>query len=755
MECQKFIQRIDSGTKEERKLFVEEAKKLDDKSLRLFVSSLKDNSLFKKVVGQNYPYFEKRLKQLPPAPPEASREFDIDEEAVKKYSFKNWYNDGFNAFYWAVDSNAIKALLEAGDVDPDEVDPDSGRTPIYGLLTNETTIDEDDYKSIKYLLESGRIDISRKTTRPGRFPKTVPMLIMGRIQSPKNVKELFDIIFNNYSFTGEDSYLLPLIITSHLDNDTKIKYVKRLLSEEAIDLTQTWGSIEGTALMMAIESGQPELAKLILETGKANVGVQNMRGKTALMMAIDGDQPEIAKLILETGEANEKAVNTHGLTALMYAIEKNQSDIAKLILETGRANTRRRNISGSTALMDAIEKNQSDIAKLILETGKANIRAKNEYGQDALMLAIVGDQSEIAKLILETGKVNVNAQNIDGGTVLMVSILRNKPEIAKLILETGKVDLKVRNEEGETALEMAINRNRPEIVDLIKATFIRKALTRKKELPRIKKGPLWMTFCRRLESRYGLSQVRKFARQVGIDTKGKSKRELCVELAKNYEELLEVEGGGEITYKHDFECKNDDGTLLGEEWDEVAPEDIFHDEFGYCFSYDDIEGIGVNGKHPYTNVPLSDVKLKSGEKLLSAFDKRRTSRNVEVDQERLKKMHQVHTEFEGDPLSIFKEKLAELIDEHSDGESRNYFDTSTLSKWQTLPKDKYKELLSSIKDLDFIKTNRNNLSELFSAKSPNFEEFLEIVSNTIENTPEEDKQTLRLNLKLLFEEVLN
>jgi len=123
-----------------------------------------------------------------------------------------------------------------------------------------------------------------------------------------------------------------------------------------------------------------------------------------------------------------------------------------------------------------------------------------------------------------------------------------------------------------------------------------------KALPEPVESTEWMDICRELGTRR-MDELKNIARQVGIGPKRKTKRELCIELARHFESL-------QPTKPHKSDCHNE-SDILGEPFDEMNPRLYQSYEFEtrggkvkYCFSLADLAGLAPGFKDPFTRKRL-------------------------------------------------------------------------------------------------------------------------------------------------------
>ena len=188
-----------------------------------------------------------------------------------------------------------------------------------------------------------------------------------------------------------------------------------------------------TPLRLAVQSGHPEIVKLLLKD-------RHVFNRTGLPIAVTNGHTEIVKLLLGHG-ANVNEEETHG-TPLLIAVKNGHTEIVRLLLEHG-ANVNGEETYGEPynfkksppKILIAVKNGHTEIAKLLLEYGAdANVRDKN--GRTALMIA--AERSQYAK----------KAENIE---------LKNEfDNLIRLLLIFGANPL-IKDNNGRTVLDQTDN----------------------------------------------------------------------------------------------------------------------------------------------------------------------------------------------------------------------------------------------------------------------------------------------------------
>ncbi len=229
---------------------------------------------------------------------------------------------------------------------------------------------------------------------------------------------------------------------------------KALLNGEDINVQDEDGY---TALLLASQSGNTEIVKLLLENPEKtniDVNIQNKDGDTALIWAFRlpfQEDMEIIKLLLENPEKTNIDVNIKnkdGDTALMYASMFGYTEKIRLLLEYSRNQQIPEkmidfNIQGcnkNTALIYASILGYKDIVELFLENleeTKIDINIQTNGGTTALSWASFCGHIEIVKLLLKNN-ADIHIKSSDGYILMCAD---NHPEIAKLFLKYRKIKL--------------------------------------------------------------------------------------------------------------------------------------------------------------------------------------------------------------------------------------------------------------------------------------------------------------------------
>lgn len=175
--------------------------------------------------------------------------------------------------------------------------------------------------------------------------------------------------------------------------------VIRELSEQVQQAVRDGSLVSGLALYHASETGQDELALLLLQAG-AQVDRPDSSGITPLLRTSINGHLETAAVLVAHG-ANPYATTARGETPLHYAAEGGNIRLAEFFLDKGVRIDVLCN-AGRTPLYNAVLRGRAEMVRFLLSNGAdPNIRADD--GLTSLGRALDKGFSEIAAILQQSG----------------------------------------------------------------------------------------------------------------------------------------------------------------------------------------------------------------------------------------------------------------------------------------------------------------------------------------------------------------
>jgi ankyrin repeat protein len=257
----------------------------------------------------------------------------------------------------------------------------------------------------------------------------------------------------------------------------------------------------GTPIHLAIQCRSATIVKILLETGKCDINVEDTTGRTPLRRAAQSCQEDIilqllkdpncdvneesglretvlysaimqeslaiVDMVLESGRCNVNVVDTQGNTPLHTVIQRGSTKMCRMLLKTGECNINIANTLGDTPLHTAVRRDSIQICGMLLKTGECNVNVADTWGNTPLHTAMQCRSIPIFEMLLETGECNVNVADTWGNTPLHTSIQYKHTQMFKMILKTGKCNVNIGNNIGDTPLHEACRCGHEYIISLL------------------------------------------------------------------------------------------------------------------------------------------------------------------------------------------------------------------------------------------------------------------------------------------------
>lgn len=227
--------------------------------------------------------------------------------------------------------------------------------------------------------------------------------------------------------------------------------------------------IGGTALMLASQLGEEELAQCLLQLG-ANVNICNSYGQSALYIAAGNNQEPIARLLLEKG-ADPNTVCKAGSTALILAAQKGFVNTVRVLLgykaQVNITLGKDQGLwSGWSAALIAAKNGHAEILQMLIDAGAS--LSQETFLSKFLPINVVEDVETLKVLFLHRKRFDMDHQNVYGNTRLHRGADNEEAnhEIFKRIINSG-ANVNIQNKHGFTPLSLAALAGAQAIVRLL------------------------------------------------------------------------------------------------------------------------------------------------------------------------------------------------------------------------------------------------------------------------------------------------
>jgi len=211
-------------------------------------------------------------------------------------------------------------------------------------------------------------------------------------------------------------------------------------------------------LFDAIQAGEKEKVKALLEKDKTLLEAKNDRGSTALIVAASVGKTEMVKLLVNNG-ADVKAMNDFLNTPLHYAALSGDVE-SFILLENKGADLEATNNRGAYPRDYAVQSGNLELFKYIEKKG-LDIEKRGSNGATLLHNAAHSGNHEIFKYLADKG-MDVNATDNDGDNVLVWASSGGNVDIIKYLVEERKMDFNKAGNTGNKPMHSAVGWGRLE-----------------------------------------------------------------------------------------------------------------------------------------------------------------------------------------------------------------------------------------------------------------------------------------------------
>ncbi len=327
-------------------------------------------------------------------------------------------------------------------------DPDRVRTLMYANVD----VNEKNYAGITpltFAAEKGNMEIIKMLVEDGKAyvnePSSYGVTPLIAAAAAGNVEAASYLIAHGADASAKDDWgKTALIYAANAENPKLLASVIKL-DNKAVNLPDNSGN---TALIYAAQKGFANHAKILLANG-ANPDYRNpATGLSALSAAAAEGHSSVIRLLAHTGKADINISDLSGRTPIFYAVEQNQVDALRALVSLG-ANTNAQDNNGVTALMRAAAKNRQDCVDNLLRQKGIDPNLKDLQDRTALIYSVYAEDLEPAKSLLKAG-ADLNLADSTQNTPLMSAIKAKNDRMALYFIQQG-ADLTRSNTAGENA----------------------------------------------------------------------------------------------------------------------------------------------------------------------------------------------------------------------------------------------------------------------------------------------------------------
>ncbi|OAQ67317.1 ankyrin repeats (3 copies) domain-containing protein [Pochonia chlamydosporia 170] len=215
-----------------------------------------------------------------------------------------------------------------------------------------------------------------------------------------------------------------------------------------------------TFLIWTARTGLLDVVKIIIKSGKFDIGAANHAGATAFSCAA-GSSLQVMKCLYQTGEIDINKPET-GFSPIRVAIRSNYRWSVEWLLSLDGLDVEARDRSGYTLLEHAVCNDLPDMVDALLTSPKIDPNTKNKHGETPLHRAAIQGNDKLVKRLVDSPKVDVNAGDKRGRTAISWAVEMGFNAVTMAILTSGRADILKADLDGVTPLALA-KRNRSSV----------------------------------------------------------------------------------------------------------------------------------------------------------------------------------------------------------------------------------------------------------------------------------------------------
>lgn len=330
-------------------------------------------------------------------------------------------------------------------------DTDRVRTLMYANVN----VNEKNYAGITPLTiaaEKGNMEIIKMLVEDGKAvvndPSSYGVTPLIAAAAAGNDKVVEYLIAQGADVTAKDDLgKTALIYAIGFDNPKLISSLIKL-DNKAVNLPDNSGN---TPLIYAAQKGLVNNIKLLLANG-AKVDYRNpATGLCALSAAAAEDQSAAIRLLVRTGKADVNLPDLSGRTPIFYAVEQDKADALRTLISLG-ADVNAQDNNGVTPLMRASAKNCQDCVNILLKQKNINTNLKDFQGRTAITYSVYAEEVAPAQALLKAG-ADINTRDSASNTPLMGAVKAKNDRMALFLIQQG-ADLTAANAAGENVFTL-------------------------------------------------------------------------------------------------------------------------------------------------------------------------------------------------------------------------------------------------------------------------------------------------------------
>ena len=192
---------------------------------------------------------------------------------------------------------------------------------------------------------------------------------------------------------------------------------------------------DAVSLVSAVESGDAEAVRGLLNAGADPNAVDRTSGDPVLMTAAKQRQVDMVQALLDAGADPDAVDGSSGNPVLVTAAGRGQVDMVQALLDAGADPDAVDGSSGNPVLVTAAGRGQVDMVQALLDAGADPDAVDGSSGNPVLVMA--ARQGRMFQVLLDAGADPDAVDGFSGDPVLMTAVERMQVDMVQALLEAG------------------------------------------------------------------------------------------------------------------------------------------------------------------------------------------------------------------------------------------------------------------------------------------------------------------------------
>ena len=265
-------------------------------------------------------------------------------------------------------------------------------------------------------------------------------------------KDLPDIIKNGVNGVNDKKGNCDLVVNALKDSNTNI---------------ESENNDGYTALKLAVLNNYTDVAEELINAG-ANPNIR-INTEPLLLFALNKLNIDIVKLLIESKRLNINIQDKHDNTALLIAVKQKNPDIVEKLLAKGadaNIGNNKNEMPIIMALNSIVSRSSPKIIMDLINSGAdVNYVSRDEEKTPLHLASEIRDLADVVNVLITKG-ANVNALTANGETPLYIASRSNNIDIVKTLLNNN-ADVNIATNKGSTPIKVAYNNRYYELANFL------------------------------------------------------------------------------------------------------------------------------------------------------------------------------------------------------------------------------------------------------------------------------------------------